>query len=246
MTDDLKRAVGRRAAELVEDGMALGLGTGSTADRFLDALGERVSAGLRLRGVPTSERTARRAAALGIELTTLEDCPHLDLAVDGADQVDPRGRLIKGLGGALVREKRVAKAAAELVVIVDEGKMVGRLGDGCPVPVEVHPEALDPALAALRDLGADPVLRRKDAEPYVTDNGNWIADAHFRRLEDAAALEKAINAIPGVLDNGLFVGLTGRVLVGGPGGIRLLRAPAPGELLGEVEGPGRPPRSGDR
>jgi ribose 5-phosphate isomerase A len=233
MTDDLKRAVGRRAAELVEDGMSLGLGTGSTADCFLDALGERVQQGLRVRGVPTSERTARRAEALGISLTTLEECPRLDLAVDGADQVDPRGNLIKGLGGALFREKRVATAAAELVVIVDDGKLVARLGVGCPVPVEVRTDAGDPVHRAIRALGAEPVLRRKGGEPYVTDNGNHIVDAHFPAVDDAAGLEEALNRIPGVLDNGLFVGLTGRVLAGGASGVRLLAAPEPGKALAE-------------
>jgi len=234
MTDELKRAVGRRAAELVDDGMSLGLGTGSTADCFLDALGERVRAGLRVRGVPTSERTARRAEALGIALTTLEECPRLDLAVDGADQVDPRGHLIKGLGGALFREKRVAKASAELVIIVDEGKLVDLLGAGCPVPVEVRVDAGETVREAIRSLGADPVLRSREDRPYVTDNGNHIVDAHFPSVSDPAALEGALNRIPGVLDNGLFVGMTGRVLAGGPRGVRLLAAGEPGGLLGEI------------
>jgi len=234
MTDDLKRAVGRRAAELVEDGMSLGLGTGSTADCFLDALGERVRTGLRVRGVPTSERTARRAESLGIALVTLEECPRLDLAIDGADQVDPRGRLIKGLGGALFREKRVAKASGELVVIVDEGKLVPQLGVGCPVPVEIRIDAVEPVRETLRKLGADPVLRRAEGRPFVTDNGNHIVDAHFPGVSDPARLETALNGIPGVLDNGLFVGLTGRVLSGGPRGVRLLAAPSPGEPLRDL------------
>lgn len=237
MSGDLKRAVGRRAAELVADGMRLGLGTGSTADCFLDALGERVKQGLRVRGVPTSERTARRAESLGIALATLEECPRLDLAVDGADEVDPTGNLIKGLGGALFREKRVARAAAELVVIVDEAKMVERLGVACPVPVEVRPDSAEAVLAALRGLGAEPALRPATEGPYVTDNGNWIADARFPGVGDPAGLEREINAIPGVLDNGLFVGLTGRVLVGGPSGVRLLAAPAPGRPLAATGSP---------
>jgi ribose 5-phosphate isomerase A len=230
MSEDPKRAVGRRAAELVADGMKLGLGTGSTADCFLDALGERVRAGLRVVGVPTSERTASRAKSLGIALTTLEECPRLDLAVDGADQVDPHGNLIKGLGGALLREKRVARAAAELVA---------KLGVGCPVPVEVRPEAADSVGEALRDLGARPALRSRDGRPFVTDNGNHIVDAHFPAVESPASLETALNALPGVLDNGLFVGLTGRVLAGGAGGVRLVRAGDAGGLPSDGSGPGQ-------
>lgn len=241
MRDELKRAVGRRAADLVTDGMRLGLGTGSTADCFLDALGERVRAGLRVRGVPTSERTARRAESLGIALATLDECPRLDLAVDGADQVDPRGNLIKGLGGALLREKRVARAAAELVIIVDDGKLVAKLGVGCPVPVEVRPDAVDPVSRAVRDLGADPVLRVRDGRPVVTDNGNLIVDAHFAAVESPAELERALNEVAGVLDNGLFVGMTGRVLAGGPNGVRLL---APGERGGLLRDRGQEPGGG--
>jgi ribose 5-phosphate isomerase A len=217
---DPKREVGRHAAAMVTDGMTLGLGTGSTADHFLDALGERVRAGLRVRGVPTSERTARRAEENGIGLVTLEECPILDLAVDGADQVDPHGDLIKGLGGALLREKKVARAAREFVVIVDATKRVEILGDGCPVPVEVDPARCDAVDRALRELGARPV-RRVDAAgaTYVTDNGGWILDAHFGPITGAADLEQGINDLPGVRDNGLFVGLVNLVLTAGPDGI---------------------------
>jgi ribose 5-phosphate isomerase A len=214
--------------------MSLGLGTGSTADCFLDALGERVRAGLRVRGVPTSERTARRAHALGIALVTLNDCPRLDLAIDGADQVAPRGDLIKGLGGALLREKRVARAAAELVIIVDDGKLVAKLGVGCPVPVEVRPDAVGAVSRAVRSLGGEPGLRARNGVAFVTDNGNRIVDALFPSVEDPAGLERALNRIPGVLDNGLFVGMTGRVLTAGPAGIRVLAARERGGELQEV------------
>jgi ribose 5-phosphate isomerase A len=212
--DEEKRAAGRRAAELVRDGMTLGLGTGSTADRFLDALAERVRGGLRVRGVPTSERTAVRARALGIEIVTLDDCPELDLAVDGADQVDPAGDLIKGLGGALLREKLVAEAAREFVVVVDSAKSVARLGETCPVPVELVADLRADVELALSGLGATAALRQEGSRPYVTDNGNWILDARFAGIDDAASLELRINEIPGVLENGLFAAMADRIIVG--------------------------------
>jgi ribose 5-phosphate isomerase A len=218
--EESKRAVGRRAAELVLPGMTVGLGTGSTARHLVDRLGERVREGLDVRCVPTSERTALQARELGIPLCRLEDSPHLDLAIDGADQIDPQGRLIKGLGGALTREKRVARAAAEFVVIADPSKEVERLGAGCPVPVEAAPSTHDAVERALRDLGAEPALRMVSGTPYVTDNGNWILDAAFGPLDDPAGLERDINRIPGVVDNGLFVGLATRILIGDPGGVR--------------------------
>jgi ribose 5-phosphate isomerase A len=200
--------------------MVVGLGTGSTARHLVDRLGERVRAGLRVRCIPTSERTARQAEELGIPLGRLEDFPQVDLAIDGADQIDPRGELIKGLGGALYREKRVARAAAAFVVIADPSKEVPRLGVGCPVPVEVPGTSRDDVEAALRHLGAHPALRLAGGAAYVTDNGNWILDAAFDGISDPAGLERAINAIPGVLDNGLFVGLATRILIGDPDGVR--------------------------
>jgi ribose 5-phosphate isomerase A len=219
-TDDRKREVGRRAAELVADGTVVGLGTGSTAAHFVERLGERVREGLRVRGVPTSERTARQAESCGIPLATLDEFPRLDLAVDGADQVDPRADLIKGLGGALYREKRVALASREFVVIVDSSKMVPVLGVGCPVPVEVEPDAWKRVRARLAELGAEAELRQRGPDRWVTDNGNLILDAEFGALADPADLERRINAIPGVLDNGLFVGLTARVLIAEAHGVR--------------------------
>ncbi|MDP6529929.1 MAG: ribose-5-phosphate isomerase RpiA [Gemmatimonadota bacterium] len=219
--DALKRAVGYRAAELVEDGMAVGLGTGSTARYLVERLGERVAGGLSLRAVSTSDRTSAQAAEVGVPLTTLEECPVLDLAIDGADEVDPDGQLIKGLGGALYREKRVAVAARQFVVIVDESKLVPRLGEACPVPVETLPDAVPAVSEALRQLGANPVLRPgADGSAWITDNGNPILDAHFAAVENPAGMEAAINALEGVLDNGLFAGLTSRVLVGSPKGVR--------------------------
>jgi ribose 5-phosphate isomerase A len=238
--DEEKRAVGRRAAELVRDGMVLGLGTGSTADCFLDALAERLGGAFRVRGVPTSERTAARARALGIELAALEDVPELDLAIDGADEVDPAGNLIKGLGGALLREKRVARAAREFVVIVDSAKSVKRLGVGCPVPVEFVPDRRAEVESALLHLGAVATALRSDgARPFVTDNGNWIVDAHFGGIDDAGGLERRINAVPGVRENGLFAGLADRILVGEGSRIREWRPD--GRAGAGRRGAGNPP-----
>jgi len=218
--DERKREVARRAAELVQDGMVVGLGTGSTATHLVARLGERMREGLRFRGVPTSERTARQAESYGIPLVSLDDCPELDLAIDGADQVDPRGDLIKGLGGALYREKSVARASRELVVIVDASKLVPVLGDGCPVPVETDRERWERVREGLHDLGGKARLRHAGSDPYVTDNGNFILDADFGSFSDPAGLERRINEVPGVLENGIFAGLTGRVLVGEPQGVR--------------------------
>lgn len=218
--DERKRAAGRQGAELVQDGMIVGLGTGSTADHLIDRLGERVAQGLQIHGVPTSDRTADRARALGIPLLALDECPYLDLAIDGADQVDGRGDLIKGLGGALYREKQVACAAREFVVIVDASKMVDVLGAPCPVPVEVNPDLWREVRVELRGLGAEPQLRVSGGNPYVTDSGNLIIDARFDPIEKPAWLETRINEIPGVIENGLFVGLVDSVLIAESQGVR--------------------------
>jgi len=218
--DEQKRSVGRLAAELVRDGMTVGLGTGSTANHLIDRLGERLRDGLRIRAVPTSDRTAERARALGIPLIALDDVPYLDLAIDGADQVDPRGDLIKGLGGALYREKRVAHAAREFAVIVDDTKLVDHLGAPCPVPVEVETHSVRDVAEALSRLGSTPRIREAGGRTYLTDNGHPILDALFDRIDEPADLEREINAIPGVVENGLFARVATRVLVAAPEGIR--------------------------
>lgn len=214
-----KKAAGRRAAELVEHGMIVGLGTGSTATHFLDRLGERVREGLRVEGVPTSERTAEHARRVGIRLVSIDDAPSVDLACDGADEVDPAGQLIKGLGGALVREKIVARRAKRFVVMVDAVKLVPRLASTCPVPVEARPGREDAIARELIRLDARPVLRIASGTPYVSDNGNRILDAWFDTLEDPKRLERELDALDGVVGNGLFVGLTDLVLVGEAGGV---------------------------
>ena len=213
-----KRAAGEAAVRLVQDGMMLGLGTGSTVAFVLAALAERVrNEGLRVSGVPTSRRTEERARALGIPLTNLAATPELDLAIDGADEVETRSlSLIKGLGGALLREKIVAASARRFVVVVDESKVVARLGTRAPVPVEVVQFAHVATARRLERIGGHAVLRlAPDGAPFVTDNGNLIYDVHVGGpIADAAALERAFAAIPGVVESGLFTSGVARVFVG--------------------------------
>jgi len=209
-----KALAARRAAEEVQQGMIVGLGTGSTAALLVTALGERVRQGLRFTGVPTSEATAKQARALGIALATLEEHPSLDLDIDGADEVDPKRDLTKGLGGALLREKIVAGAAKRLIIMVDESKLVSRLGEKTPVPVEVTPFGWTRTGNALRELGAEPVLRGGVTGPFVTDGGNYVLDCRFPATTALAALAGAIKATVGVVEHGLFVGMRPTVVVG--------------------------------
>lgn len=212
-----KRAAARRAAELVRDGMLLGLGSGSTAELWLAELAGRVRAGLRVRGVPTSRRTERLAQAAGLSLTTLEAEPRLDLAVDGADEVERQSLcLIKGRGGALLREKLVAAASDRRVIVVDQSKLVPALGRG-PLPVEVVPFGWRQTLGRLEQLGAQVNLRQVDGRPFVSDEGNYVVDCAFGPIDDPAALAARIKALLGVVEHGLFVGLADRVVVAGPG-----------------------------
>ena len=223
MGDSLKRAAAAAAVELVCDGMLLGLGTGSTADHALELLGDRVAEGLAITGVPTSERTAARARELGIPLQQFEPGLRLDLAFDGADEVSPQLDLIKGLGGALLREKQVESCAERLVIIIDDSKLVERLGRG-PLPVEVATEEADATLAALRALGCEAELRREAGAVFVTDNGNWIAHLHFADgIPDPAALDARLQALPGVIDTGLFLGMADIVYSASPAGVKRLK-----------------------
>lgn len=221
--EDLKRKAAEAALEYVKPGMALGLGTGSTARHFLSAVARLVADGMDLRGVPTSLATAEAAKQLGIPLTSLEERPRLDLCVDGADEVDPKLDLIKGLGGALFREKIVAAASDEFIVIVDESKPVPRLGTKAPVPVEVHPFGWRIASGALEALGAEVSLRRRDGDAFRTDNGNHILDARFGPIKGPAKLAGQIGNIPGVVGHGLFLGMADVVLVASPKGVRTMR-----------------------
>ena len=234
MTNDPKRAVAERAASLIESGMKVGLGTGSTAALFVAALGERVRAGLDIVGVPTSETTRRQAEALGIRLTTLEETPELDLTVDGADELDEWLRLIKGGGGALLREKIVASASRRMVVIADASKRVDVLGR-FPLPVEVVPFGLEATWRRIRALiselgGAVPDirLREKTGEVFLTDGGHFILDLHLGTIPDPETLAAELKAVTGVVDHGLFIGLASAALIGGAEGVIEMTRPDAG------------------
>jgi len=202
------------ALEFVGPGQTLGLGTGRAAEAFVRALGRRVADGLGVRGVPTSERTAKLATELGIPLVTLAEAGRLDVTFDGADEVDPRLDLVKGYGGALVREKIVAASSDRLVILVGEEKMVDRLGARGRLPVETIPFAEPLAMARLRALGCEPSVRTgDDGRPYLTDNGNLVLDCRVEPIDDPGALDTAITTIPGVLGTGLFVGMADAVVV---------------------------------
>ncbi len=225
--DQLKRAAAERAVEFIESGTAIGLGTGSTVRPLLDLVAERLSAGT-LDGVvvvPTSDDTAARCRLLGIPLVTLDEYPELALAIDGADEVDPRLDLIKGLGGAMLREKLVARAAKKFIVIADESKKVRRLGTRAPVPVEVIPFGWTALVPFFESLGAAPALRRaSDGAPVVTDNSNYIVDCRFPRgIPDPRALERALARRTGVVEDGLFLGIAKLAVIAGVRGVRLLR-----------------------
>jgi ribose 5-phosphate isomerase A len=224
--DSLKRAVGIEAAELVESGMRLGLGTGSTVAHLLTALAKRLQSGglIDVVGVPTSLRTAREAQDLGIALTSLTETPVLDLTIDGADEVDPELNLIKGLGGALLREKMVAQASRRLAIMVDDTKTVPTLGTRGPVPLEVIQFGWEVHSPFVESFGAHPTLRvGPDGEPMITDNGNYLLDCRFPGgIPDADGFERAIGARAGIVESGLFLRMATEVLVSGPAGVETL------------------------
>lgn len=221
-----KRAAAETAVNLIEDGMVVGLGTGSTANQALIALARRVQEGLRVIGVPSSEATATIARDLGIPLATLDEQPQLALTIDGADEVDPYLALIKGGGGALLREKIVASASQSLTIIVDESKLVPRLGTGFALPVEVVPFGLAVVERRLDRLGLAPHLRRRNNQVVVTDNGNNLLDCQTGPLADPAGLADQLRAITGIVDHGLFIGLTSLVVVGRTDGSVTLYRPS--------------------
>ena len=218
---------GRDAARSVVSGMRLGLGTGSTVAHFLEHLGARLARGelTGVVGVPTSVRTEKAARELGVALATLEGLGALDLTVDGADEVDPGLDLVKGLGGALLREKMVAQASDRMLVVVDDSKLVGRLGEIAPLPVEVVPFGHASHMGWLRDLGAEPTVRAGgNGHPYLTDNGNLIVDCRFAGgIEDPVGLERQLARRAGVVESGLFLNLATEAVVAGKGGVRRMR-----------------------
>ena len=217
-----KQMAGTAAAQLIEEGMIVGLGSGSTAAYFTYALAQRLPSGLSIVGaVPTSTATAELASNLGIPLTDLDVHPVLDIDIDGADEIDPHLNLIKGAGGALLREKVVAYASKRFVVIADQTKLVPQLGQHMPLPVEVIPFAETPVSLRLEDLGASVQMRKLSGVPYHTDNGNIILDCTFPNgIAAPADLEAQLRAIAGVVATGLFINIAEQAIIGGPGGVQ--------------------------
>lgn len=234
MSSELRRRAAECAVCYVENGMVVGLGTGTTAAFAIQRIGQLLRRG-RLQdilGIPTSRAAEALAREQGIPLTTLDEHPSVDVTIDGADEVDPQLHLIKGGGGALLREKIVAWASRCEIIVVDEGKLVPRLGTGVPVPVEVVPFGWRVAQRALVSLGGQPSRRMVENAPVLTDEGNIILDCWFPGIEDPDALGRAIREIPGVVEHGLFVGLAHMVIVAGSDGLRLWRRGVAGS--GEV------------
>jgi ribose 5-phosphate isomerase A len=226
--NQLKKAAAESAAALVTDGMVVGLGTGSTAAFAVSVLGRRVGEGLRIVGIPTSEHTASQARDLGIPLTTLGEQSQIDITIDGADEVEEgRLNLIKGLGGALLREKIVANASKRLVIIIHASKLARRLASASPVPVEVVPFGWQATARRLSDLGAKPSLRRNPkGETFVSDGGHYILDCAFEPIASPESLAGDLDHVIGVVEHGLFVGMTAEVHMAGEKGVQVLK-PAP-------------------
>ena len=222
--DQEKEAAARASLRFVNDGQVVGLGTGSTAAYFIQLLGEQVKNGLKIRGIPTSDRSRGMAAGLGIPLTTFDECQAIDVTVDGADEVDPQLRLIKGGGGALLREKIVASATRQLVIVADATKRVSVLGR-FPLPVEVIKFAQVVVAKKIEALGAEVELRRRtDGKPFLTDENNHILDCRFGQIPDADGLARQLSDMAGVVEHGLFIGMASVVLVANRSEILELRA----------------------
>jgi ribose 5-phosphate isomerase A len=220
-----KQRAAEAALEMVSDGMIVGLGTGSTADFFLIALGQAIKSGRlgNIRGVPTSKRSEQRAIELGIPLATLTDCPNPDIAVDGADEVAPNLDVIKGLGGALLREKIVEQATKKLVIIADASKTVQVLGTKGPLPVEVATFEYETHEEFLRSLGCEPALRREaDGKPFVTDNSNYIYHCRFSRIDDPPTLQRKLKSRAGIVESGLFLDMAKVALIAGDDDVKTM------------------------
>jgi ribose 5-phosphate isomerase A len=214
MNDEGKRKAAQRAIGFVSAGQVVGLGTGSTAEFAIKGLAELVSEGLLITGVPTSEAAASLARSLSVPLADLNSVPGIDITIDGADEVDPAFNMIKGGGGALTREKLVALSSRRRVYVIDESKLVERLGQSWAVPVEVLPFAWAVSARHLNALGCEPALRGKPESPFLTDNGNYIIDCRFNSILDAQELERAIKQLPGVVESGLFTGIADVLVIG--------------------------------
>ena len=220
----LKQAAAESAAAQVTDGMIVGLGTGSTAKWAVDALGRRVKEGLKIVGIPTSERTATQAKELGIPLAGFADYSHIDISIDGADEVQHGSLdLIKGLGGALLREKIVASATKRFIIIVDESKLVDKICSHCPIPVEVVSFGWQLTQMHLNALGANPVLRMgTDGKPFMSDGGHYILDCKFDPMVAAMPMARELDHVLGVVEHGLFLGMASEVRVGSAGGVKVI------------------------
>jgi len=208
-----KKLTGEKAAEYIEDGMTIGLGTGSTAYYSIKKVGEMVRNGLQVKAVPTSKETAQLAAEEGIELIELADVESLDLTIDGADEVDPDFNLIKGGGGALLREKIVASATEKLIIVVDESKLVSHLG-AFPLPIEITPFSWQYTKKMVEKFSCSSEIRKEDGKIFITDNGNYILDCDFGKIKDPVKLAVELNKLPGVVENGIFAEMAEVVVVG--------------------------------
>ena len=222
MNDALKYKAAMAALDEVESGMVLGLGTGSTVTHFIRELGARVRDGLEVSTIATSRQSEKLAQEVGVRVVTFAELKVLDITVDGADEVSPELHLVKGLGGALVREKIVAKASRRVVIVVDESKIVDQLGTRVPVPVEVVPFATDIVLHQLARIGGEPKVRVEQGKPFVSDNGNHIVDWLFGPIPDPPSIEQQLKSVSGVVDSGIFSNVADRVIVAGVSGLRTL------------------------
>lgn len=216
--EEIKKITALRAAELIEPGMTIGIGTGTTARWLIEAVSEKVKAGLSIRAVPTSKQTAELATIHHIPLLTLNEAAHIDCTIDGADEIDPQLQLIKGGGGALLQEKMVAAASRKLIIIADQSKLVSRLGT-FPLPVEVVPYGWKHVSQRVEStFGISTALRMKNGTPFISDHGHFILDCHFGAIADATALNTALHNFPGVVETGLFIGMAQEALIGFPDG----------------------------
>ena len=222
--NELKKIAAYRAVLEVKDGMLVGLGSGSTAEHAVIRLGERMKQdGLSIKGLATSKASESQARELGIPLVDFDAHAKPDIAIDGADEIDPSFNMIKGGGGALLREKIVAQHAKRVIIVADPSKQVKRLGESFPLPIEVLPLAWELIAEDLKALGSEPTLRRNGDQPFVTDNGNYILDAKFRGIGDPATLDTQLSILGGIVTTGLFVGLKPEIIIGKPSGPELVK-----------------------